>query len=137
MQGTTWSFKIMWFKDVKSSHIQHDIAHFRHIVMNLNKKYPLINKEDQSWLGVSVSFVWFLIKKLLSWVTGDQLVHKGLIKWSFSCLETIIDPLVICAWENVWRWKCFNASIKLFCNEFMIMKHVSLFHFIKCIHIHW
>ena len=49
-------------------------------MMNLNKKYPLINKEDQSWLGVSVSFVWFLIKKLLSWVTGDQLVHKGLIK---------------------------------------------------------
>ena len=70
----------MWFKDVKSSHIQHDIAHFRHIVMNLNKKYPLINKEDQSWLGVSVSFVWFFIKNLLSWVTGDQLVHKGLIK---------------------------------------------------------
>ena len=132
MQRITESFKSTWSEDVKSSHVQHDISHFRliMIMLNANKKSSLIKSE----------LVWrqyIFCTDLLIWVTGDPLVHKGLIKWSFSCLETIIDPLVICAWENVWRWKCFNASIKLFCNEFMIMKHVSLFHFIKCIHIHW
>ena len=36
MQGTLRSFQTTWFEDVKSSHIQHDIAHFRHIMIKLN-----------------------------------------------------------------------------------------------------
>ena len=43
MQGTTGSFKSTWSEDVKSSHIQHDIAPFRHIAVTLdgNKKIPI------------------------------------------------------------------------------------------------
>ena len=41
MQGTTRSLKTTWFDDVKSSHIQNDIAHFRQIAIKLNGKIKI------------------------------------------------------------------------------------------------